>query len=79
MFIISCYYDNQKSIIGETISSIRKFHPNEKIVICDSDSPDKTNEEKYIFVFVEFFNAKIKRRPIEALLETYKKYQNKPY
>lgn len=79
MFIISCYYDSQKSIIGETISSIRKFHPNEKVVICDSDSPDKTYAEKYISDSVEFFDAKNKRRPIGALLETYKKYPEEEY
>ena len=79
MFIISCYFDEQKSIIGETINSIRKFHPKEKIIICDSDSPDKSYAQKYICNYVEFFDAKNKRRPIGALLETYKKYPNEPY
>lgn len=79
MFIIATYYDEQKSILDETISSIRKFHPNEKIVICDSDSPNKEYATKYVSEYVEFFDAKNKRRPIGALLETYKKYPEEPY
>mgnify|MGYP003334530842 CR=1 FL=1 len=79
MFVVSCYYDKQKSIIGETISSIRQFHPEEKIVICDSDSKDKSYAQEYISDYVEFFDAKNTRRPIGALLETYKKYPNEPY
>jgi hypothetical protein len=79
MFVVSCYYDKQKSIIDETISSIRQFHPEEKIVICDSDSIDKSYAQKYISDYVEFFDSKNKRRPIGALLETYKKYPNESY
>jgi hypothetical protein len=76
MFIIPTYYDGQKSKISETIESIKFFHPNEKIVICDSDSPVKGYEKNYITDNVEFFNAKNNRRPFGALLETYKKYPN---
>lgn len=79
MFIVATYYDEQKSILDETISSIRKFHPIEKIVICDSDSPNKEYAAKYVSEYVEFFDAKNKRRPIGALLETYKKYPDEPY
>jgi len=79
MFIVATYYVEQKSILDETISSIRKFHPTEKIIICDSDSPNKEYADKYISEYVEFFDAKNKRRPIGALLETYKKYPDEPY
>lgn len=79
MFIVATYYDEHKSILDETISSIRKFHPTEKIVICDSDSPNKEYAAKYVSDYVEFFDAKNKRRPIGALLETYKKYPDEPY
>lgn len=74
MFIVPTYYDGQKSNISETIQSIKLFHPNEKIVICDSNSPIKGYHKNYVSENVEFFDAKNNRRPFGALLETYKKY-----
>lgn len=40
MFIIPCKY-HQLCKIEETVSSIRKFHPSEKILVVDSGSDDK--------------------------------------
>ena len=42
MFIIPCFYEKQKTMLFDTIDSIIKFHPNEKIIVVDSDSPDKS-------------------------------------
>ena len=55
MFIISCKYDGaehpnhdpskaipKKSPIRECVKSIFELHPNEKIVVVDSDSGDKS-------------------------------------
>ena len=79
MFVVSCYYDAEKSRINETISSITKFHPEEQVVICDSNSLDKSYAKPLVSSNVEFFDAKNKRRPFGALLETYKKYPNEDY
>ena len=79
MFVIASYFDGEKSIINETIETITKFHPNEKVVIVDSDSPTKDYANDLISDKVEFFDAKNRRRPIGALLEAYKKYPNESY
>lgn len=79
MFVIPTYYDGINSRIDETISSIQKFHPNEKIVICDSDSPIKDYQNNISGENVLFFDSKNKRRPFGALLETYKKYPNEEH
>ncbi len=55
MFIISCKYDGEehpnhdpskaipiKSPIRECVKSIVELHPNEKVVVVDSDSGDKS-------------------------------------
>lgn len=79
MFCFSCKYIPQ-SPVKECVSSILKFHPEEKIVIADSQSEDKS--------YYDFFsdnqnidildNINFNRVP-GALLETYKKYPNEPY
>jgi hypothetical protein len=58
MFIIPCKY-TKKSNIFELIESINKFHPNEKILICDSESDDKSyldNFSKYENIEKSFEN-----------------------
>ena len=42
MFVIPCKYNSNFPFVIELVESIRKFHPNEKIVVIDSDSNDKT-------------------------------------
>jgi hypothetical protein len=42
LFIIPCKFDSNYPVIFECIDSIMRFHPNEKIVIVDSDSNDKS-------------------------------------
>jgi len=41
MFCLSCYYAPQSPIV-RCVESILKFHPNETVVIVDSNSPDKS-------------------------------------
>ena len=79
MFVVATYYDKEKSRIRETIESITKFHPKEKVIICDSDSPDKSYADDLVSTKVKFFDAKNKRRPFGALMETYKKYPKEKY
>jgi len=79
MFCFSCKYIPQ-SPIKECVDSITQFHPNEKIVIVDSQSEDKS----YYDLFSEYDNIDIlddcnPYRVPGALWETYKKYPNEPY
>lgn len=79
MFCFSCKYIPQ-SPVKECVNSILKFHPDEKIVIADSQSEDKSyynffsnNQNVDILDDINF------NRVPGALLETYKKYPNEPY
>lgn len=79
MFCFSCKYIPQ-SPIKECVESITKFHPEEKIVIVDSQSEDKS----YYQLFSDNKNVDIlddcnPYRVPGALWETYKKYPNEPY
>lgn len=42
MFIIPCRFDPERPIIFECVSRIKKYHPNDKITVVDSDSIDKS-------------------------------------
>lgn len=46
MFVVPCKYRPDHNYITELVPQIRKFHPNEKIVVVDSDSEDKGYFEK---------------------------------
>lgn len=79
MFCFSCKYISQ-SPVKECVDSIIQFHPNEKIVIVDSQSEDKS----YYDFFSDYENVDIlndcnPHRVPGALWETYKKYPNEPY
>lgn len=42
MFIVPCKFDPTRPVIYECVRSIRDHHPNEKILVVDSASEDKT-------------------------------------
>jgi len=42
MFVIACKFNHRFPFIFELIDGIRVFHPDEKIVVVDSDSDDKS-------------------------------------
>lgn len=48
IFIVPCFYDGSNSSIFKCIDSILKFYNNPKIVVVDSDSPDKSYFKKLI-------------------------------
>lgn len=57
MFTLSCKYIQQSPIL-ECINSIKKYHPNEKIIIVDSKSEDKSyfdffKDDSQIIIFDE--------------------------
>jgi hypothetical protein len=46
MFVIPCKYTNSCPFIIELVKDIRLYHPNDKIVVIDSDSEDKSYFDK---------------------------------
>tara|TARA_B100002019_G_scaffold121711_1_gene104693 strand:- start:12052 stop:12738 length:687 start_codon:yes stop_codon:yes gene_type:complete len=79
MFLFSCKYV-PNSPVRETVDAIIKHHPNEKIVIVDSDSDDKS----YYDFFSSYDNVEIlddcnKDRVPGAFYQVYKKYPDEPY
>lgn len=42
MFVIACKFQKERNFIYQLVDDIRKFHEEEKIVIVDSDSEDKS-------------------------------------
>lgn len=74
MFIIPCKFDSRSPIL-ECIQSIQKFYPNEKIVIVDSCSNDKSY---FDYIKPEVFDIIEGNYNYEigAYLTAYKKYPN---
>ena len=42
LFVISCFYDGSNDAIFNCTNSILEYYENPKIVVVDSDSPDKS-------------------------------------
>ena len=76
MFVIPCKYESRSPII-ECVKSIQKFHSDEKIVIVDSDSDDKSYYE--MIDDVEVLDVANNFRLVGALNEAYIKYPNEEY
>ena len=74
MFIIPCKFDSN-SLILECIQSIQKFYPNEKIVVVDSCSDDKSYFE-YVKPEVYDIIEGNANYEIGAYLMAYNKYSN---
>jgi len=79
MFVIPCKYSSEACFIFNIVSDIKKFHPNEKIIVVDSASKDK----KYLTllekegVIVEDINNM--NWCIGAYWHVYKKYPNEDF
>lgn len=79
MFVIPCKYTATSNCIIELCRQIRQFHPNEKIVVVDSDSVDKS-----YFSHLKDFNVIIedcanKHFMIGAYWHGFKTYPNEEY
>lgn len=81
MFIIPCKYDGtldgvlQKSPIRECVKSIVDFHPNEKILVVDSDSKDKSYfEDIKISDKVQILDCANTNRVCGAFYKAYKTF-----
>jgi len=79
MFVIPCKYNNNYQFIIELVKDIRFYHPNDKIVIVDSDSNDKSyfDEIKKYDVIIE--DVKNINWMVGAYWHAYKKYPNEDF
>ena len=79
MFVFSCKYVSN-SPVKETVDSILKHHPNEKIIIVDSQSGD----HDYYKMFSDYDTVEVlydinKHRVPGAFYQICKKYPDEPY
>jgi hypothetical protein len=79
MFVIPCKYNPLFPFVINLVESIRKFHPDEKIVVIDSDSSDKSyfkNIEKYNVIIEDIKNL---NWMVGAYWHAFKKYPNEDF
>lgn len=79
MFVIPCKYNPNYPFVIQLVKDIRAFHTNEKIVIVDSDSEDKSYFDilKEYDVIIEDINNK--NWMVGAYWHTYKKYPDEDF
>lgn len=79
MFVIPCKYNPSFPFIKSLVAQIREFHQDEKIVVVDSDSDDKSyfDELKKYDVIIE--DVKNKNWMVGAYWYAYKKYPNEDF
>lgn len=79
MFCFSCKYTSN-SPLDKCIDSILEFHPDEKIVVVDSESDDKTYYQRYQdndkVIILDNVNKYRQPGSFEVI---YEKYPNEPY
>ena len=80
MFVIPCKYNPVLPFVIQLVDDIRKFHPDDKIVVVDSDSEDKTYlktlSEKYGAITEDIAN---RNWMIGAYWYAYKKYPDEDF
>lgn len=79
MFIIPCKYNSKFPFVIQLVDDIRKYHPDEKIVVVDSSSDDKSyfaDLEKYNVIIEDIDN---KHWMIGAYWHSYIKYPNENF
>lgn len=79
MFVIPCKYNNVSSYIVNLVEQIRKFHLDEKIVVVDSASDDKSYFDllKKYNIIIE--NVDNKNWMVGAYWHAFKKFPNEEY
>ncbi len=79
MFVIPCKYIPGLPFVLELVKGIRKFHIEEKIVIVDSDSEDKSYFDEILKYNVIIEDIANKNWMVGAYWYTYKKYPNEDF
>ena len=80
MFVIACRYSEQHNYILQLVEDIVEFHPDEEIVVVDSDSLDKSYFDilsKYENVIIE--DIQNKNYCVGAYWHAFKKYKRPFY
>jgi len=80
MFVIPCKYNPKFPFVIQLVDDIRKYHKNEKIVVVDSDSDDKS----YLDILKNDFNVIIedvanRNWMVGAYWYVFKKYPNEDF
>lgn len=79
MFVIPCKFNLKWNYILNLVPEIRKFHPNEKIVVVDSDSDDKSYFDEIKKHGVEIEDIANKNWYVGAHWHCYKKWPNEDF
>ena len=78
MFVIPCKY-TPKSPVVDCVKSIRKYYKDERIVVVDSDSDDKSYFDKIIKYDAEVYDVGNKNYVNGALWHCYRKYKDEKF
>lgn len=79
MFVIPCKYNKNTPFILNLVEGIRRYHPDDKIVVVDSSSEDKSYFEdikKYNVIIEDIDN---KNWMVGAYWHAYKKFPNEDF
>ena len=76
LFVISCYFDGSNDAIFNCTNSIIDNYENPKILVIDSDSPDKSYFNKLNNLSIEILDAKNKNYDTGAYWIGFKKYND---
>jgi hypothetical protein len=76
IFIIPCFFNGSNTSIFNCVDSILKFYKNPKIVVIDSNSPDKSYFKELIKKKVTILDVKNKNYDTGAYWIGYKRFPN---
>ena len=76
LFVISCFHDGSNDAIFHCTDSILEHYKNPKIVVVDSDSPNKSYFDKLKSKSIEILDVKNKNYDTGAYWLAFKKYNN---
>jgi hypothetical protein len=79
MFVIPCKFNPQFPFILQLVDDIRKFHHNEKIVIVDSNSEDKSYFDLLIKYNVQIEDISNKNWMVGAYWHAFNKFPNEEF
>lgn len=79
MIIIACKYDPTRPVVQRAVASARKFLPNERVLVVDSDSDDKSYFKDVIAMGAEIADIKNKNYDTAAYWYGYKNNRDEKF
>jgi hypothetical protein len=79
MFVIPCKYNPSFPFVIQLVEDIRKYHPDEKIVVVDSDSEDKSYFETLVKYDVIIEDVSNKNWMIGAYWHAFNKFPDEEF